>query len=238
MVAYRWIWLEKKPIGGIEEMEVQHRGWDWSIANSDSWDEISGEFLPVAIRWANEYHSIIDIGAGKGRHSFFFAERGFQVKAIDLSENGVEYIRAKSQEKGLTVDAVVADMTNLPFSDESFDCSIYFHTIYHTNYAGVKKTLNEIHRVLKDNGEAFVTFNTKDNPNYNADLSSDGYTIILTEGHECGMPHCYLNEKELVSLLKESNFKIISMNKTTNYVRNGKKSLGVHFFVHIKKTNA
>ena len=214
-------------------MEIQHKGWDWSAVQSESWNEISEEFLPVAMSWSRKYHSILDIGAGKGRHSFFFARNGFKVNAIDLSENGIEYIKAGAQEENLDIEAAVADMTELPFDDKSFDCVICFHTIYHTDYAGVQKALREIHRVLKESGEAYISFNTKDNPNFDAALSSDGYTIIRTEGHESGMPHCYVNERELLGLLKE--FKIVSMNKTINYIRNEKKSLGVHFYVHVIK---
>lgn len=217
-------------------MEIQHKGWDWSIINSETWNEISGEFLPVAMNWIAKYHSVLDIGAGKGRHSFFFAEKGFKVNSIDLSESGIEYIRTKAQEKGLNVDAAVANMTELPFDDESFDCVICFHTIYHTNFEGLKKTLSEIHRVLKEDGEAYITFNTKDNPNFNADLSSDGYTIIPTEGHESGIPHCYVNEMDLFELLKD--FRIVSANKIINYIRKERQSLGVHFFVHIRKINS
>lgn len=214
-------------------MDIKHKGWDWSAITSESWNEISEEFLPVAMRWSNKYHSILDIGAGKGRHAFFFAERGFDVSAIDLSENGVEYIKTKAKKSGYNVEAAVADMTKLPFDNESFDCVICFHTIYHTNYLGVKKALREIHRVLKDAGEAYISFNTKDNPSYHVDLSSDGYTIIPTDGHESGIPHCYVDEGDLLELLKD--FRIVSMNKVTNYIRKGKKSLGVHYFVHIIK---
>lgn len=34
-----------------------------------------------------------------------------------------------------------------------FDCVICFHTIYHTNFVGVKKAIDEIYRVLNENGE-------------------------------------------------------------------------------------
>ena len=216
-------------------MEIQHRGWDWSTVKSESWNEISEEFFPVAMSWCGKYHSILDIGAGKGRHSFFFAQNGFKVNAIDLSESGIEYIRTKAQERKLDIETAVADMTELPFGDESFDCVICFHTIYHTDYVGVKKALSEIHRVLKESGEAYISFNTKDNPNFDSVLSSDGYTIIRTQGHESGMPHCYVNEKDLFGLLKD--FRIVSLNKTINYIRKEKQSPGVHFYVHIKKQN-
>ena len=70
-------------------MEIQHKGWDWDAVKSESWNEISEEFLPVALSWVRKYHSVLDIGTGKGRHAFFFAKNGFKASAIDLSESSI-----------------------------------------------------------------------------------------------------------------------------------------------------
>ena len=189
-------------------VEIQHKGWDWDAVKSESWNEISEEFLPVALSWVRKYHSVLDIGTGKGRHAFFFAKNGFKVSAIDLSESSITYVKEQIKEKGL-------------------------HTIYHTSYDGVVKALREINRVLKDKGEAFISFNTKDNPHYVKEKTVDGYTMIATEGHEAGIPHCYVDENDLFGLLQD--FEILSMNKEINYVRKGKGTHGVHFYVHVAK---
>ena len=160
-------------------MEIQHKGWDWDAVKSESWNEISEEFLPVALSWVRKYHSVLDIGTGKGRHAFFFAKNGFKASAIDLSESSITYVKEQIKEKGLdNIDARVEDMAELSYENQSFDCVICFHTIYHTSYDGVVKALREINRVLKDKGEAFISFNTKDNPHYVKEKTVDGYTMI------------------------------------------------------------
>lgn len=215
-------------------VEIQHKGWDWDAVKSESWNEISEEFLPVALSWVRKYHSVLDIGTGKGRHAFFFAQNGFKASAIDLSESSITYVKEQIKEKGLdNIDARVEDMTELSYENQSFDCVICFHTIYHTSYDGVVKALREINRVLKDKGEAFISFNTKDNPHYVKEKTVDGYTMIATEGHEAGIPHCYVDENDLFGLLQD--FEILSMNKEINYVRKGKETHGVHFYVHVAK---
>ena len=215
-------------------VEIQHKGWDWDAVKSESWNEISEEFLPVALSWVRKYHSVLDIGTGKGRHAFFFAQNGFKASAIDLSESSITYVKEQIKEKGLdNIDARVEDMTELSYENQSFDCVICFHTIYHTSYDGVVKALREINRVLKDKGEAFISFNTKDNPHYVKEKTVDGYTMIATEGHEAGIPHCYVDENDLFELLQD--FEILSMNKEINYVRKGKETHGVHFYVHVAK---
>ena len=215
-------------------VEIQHKGWDWDAVKSESWNEISEEFLPVALSWVRKYHSVLDIGTGKGRHAVFFAKNGFKASAIDLSESSITYVKEQIKEKGLdNIDARVEDMTKLSYENQSFDCVICFHTIYHTSYDGVVKALREINRVLKDKGEAFISFNTKDNPHYVKEKTVDGYTMIATEGHEAGIPHCYVDENDLFELLQD--FEILSMNKEINYVRKGKETHGVHFYVHVAK---
>lgn len=99
-----------------------------------------------------------------------------------------------------------------------------FHTIYHTDFAGVKKAIDEIHRVLNENGEAYITFNSKDNISFKEKDTIDGNTIIKKSEIEEGIPHCYVDEKEVEDLL--SAFEIISMSKITEYTRKGKRCVG------------
>lgn len=215
-------------------MSVEHKGWDWKNVQSESWNIISEEFLPIALSWCEKFESILDVGAGKGRHAMFFAKNGLKSCAVDFSKDGIDYISAKSKESNLEIDARVADMTELPFDNESFDGVICFHTIYHSDYQGVKKALSEIHRVLKPGGEAYITFNAKDNPNFIEEQSVDGYTMIPDEGMEKGIPHCYVDAKDIFEIM--DGFDIISLNETINFVRRGEMTRGIHYFVHVAKT--
>lgn len=214
-------------------MNVVHKGWNWENIDSESWLDVSEEFLPVALKWREQFHSILDIGAGKGRHSIFFAENGFDVSAIDISESSVEIIAKEARNRNLKIDVNIADMTDLPFADGKFDCVVCFHTIYHTDYSGLKKAINEIYRVLTAKGEAYITFNSKENRNFKEEDTIDGNTIIKSSEMEEGIPHCYVDEKEIEDLL--SSFQIVSMSKITEYVRKEKRVCRVHYYTHIKK---
>ena len=212
-------------------MKAEHKGWDWTNVTSESWIRISEEFLPVALQWKEKFHSVLDIGAGKGRHAFFFAENDFQVSAVDYSPSSIALIKQTAEEGNLAVDARVCDMTQLPYENESFDCVICFHTIYHTDYEGMRKAVSEIGRVLKKNGEAYITFNSKENVKFQEEETADGFTMIPKEGREAGIPHCYVNKLDIEELL--GRFKIISLNKVQNYVRREKPVTGIHYFVHV-----
>ncbi len=55
---------------------------------------------------------IIDLACGSGRHSILFAERGFNVTAVDLSENLLNVARVAAGSLGLDINFVNADLRN------------------------------------------------------------------------------------------------------------------------------
>lgn len=58
----------------------------------------------VAADW--EPGSLLDLGAGEGGDSLWFAERGWQVTAVDISPTALGRARAEAERRGLAADAV------------------------------------------------------------------------------------------------------------------------------------
>jgi 2-polyprenyl-3-methyl-5-hydroxy-6-metoxy-1,4-benzoquinol methylase len=56
--------------------------------------------------------SFLDCGCGKGRHSLYLAEKGYEVTGMDISEQNIQ--EAKRFEKA-NLSFYVHDMRNLPF---------------------------------------------------------------------------------------------------------------------------
>jgi SAM-dependent methyltransferase len=75
---------------------------------------------------------VLELGAGQGRDSLFFAERGFNVQALDFAESGVLAISAKAKEARLqdSLRASTHDCREpLPFAAGSFD-ACYSHMLF------------------------------------------------------------------------------------------------------------
>lgn len=68
-------------------------------------------------------------GDGEGRNGVWLAERGCRVTTVDASTFGVEKAKKLAAERGVTIDARQADLTNWDWPIASFDllASIYLH---------------------------------------------------------------------------------------------------------------
>ncbi len=103
------------------------------------WDEryrrgehIPVEPLPLLVRVADMLApgKALDLACGTGRHAIFLAERGWQVKAVDASRVGIELMLARARERGVSVDACIADLESGEFiiEPEAYDliCLCYY----------------------------------------------------------------------------------------------------------------
>ncbi|MSR84946.1 methyltransferase domain-containing protein [Candidatus Uhrbacteria bacterium] len=54
---------------------------------------------------------VLDLGAGDGRHALYLADKGFQVKAIDLSTAGIEKLQQLAESRGFVIQTEVADVS-------------------------------------------------------------------------------------------------------------------------------
>ncbi len=128
--------------------------------NTESfYDLIADEFDKTRVRLWNCVTSfldlfpsnskILDIGCGNGKYMNYRID--LIMKGIDISSKLVEICNNKG------FDVIKASMTNIPFSDNSFDGIICIASYHHLdNDEDRKTTLNEIYRILKYNGIAFI----------------------------------------------------------------------------------
>lgn len=114
--------------------------------------------------------TILELGAGQGRDTLFFARSGFLVQALDYSEAGVAAIREKSKALGLSglITPLRHDVRQrLPFADGSID-ACYSHMLFcmALTTAELEFLANEVRRVLKPGGICMYTVRHTEDPHY------------------------------------------------------------------------
>ncbi|MBW4085041.1 class I SAM-dependent methyltransferase [Paenibacillus sp. S150] len=212
---------------------VQSKEWQWEIVKDTIWLEPSEESRFYCEKWKREGRkSLLDIGAGLGRHSILFAVHHFAVSAVDLSEYAINYLNHWSEKEGLSISTKVCDMKKLPFPDQTFDCIWAYHSISHTDSLGFAEILEDVERVLKPGGEIYLSLASKDSGNYSKGLlpQLDRNTIIKTEeGPEKGIPHFYVDLGDILTLFK--HFKIERVRHVDDCYSQGEITDNKHYFI-------
>ena len=151
---------------------------------------------------------IIELGAGLGRDTIYFAKNSIHVVALDYSQSGLEAINQKAKKNSLS-NSITTNFFDvrkkLPFEDNSVE-ACYSHMLYcmALTTSELENLNNEIYRVLKPNGiNIYTARHTKDGDYKNGihrgeDLyEKDGFIVH------------FFSEKKVKSLLK--GFKNISI---------------------------
>ncbi len=91
--------------------------------------------------------SVLDICCGSGMISEYYAKKGAKVSGIDLSPEAVERAIIRSERYDFEAEFRIADSTNLPFPDNSFDIVSVHDGLHHLD--NPKKAVEEMIRLAK-----------------------------------------------------------------------------------------
>jgi len=104
---------------------------------------------------------IVELGAGLGRDTLFFAKNSINVEALDYSAAAIEIINKKALESKLSnlISAKIFDIRKkLPFEDNSVE-ACFSHMLYcmALSTSDLKNLNNEVLRILKPGGVNIYT---------------------------------------------------------------------------------
>lgn len=157
---------------------------------------------------------ILDIGCGGGRHVKLFAEQGFATYGADFSGEGIRQTQTMLAKHNLTAELTQCDMTKLPYEDGFFDGAISFGVFYYLDSKGMKKSIIELHRVLKKGGKAFINARSTDDYRFGKGKKVENNTFLLDIGET--------NEKDMMVhfLSKDDIYAYFSIFNKINFERN------------------
>ena len=222
---------------------IKSKGWNWKVVKDDSncvWKNPSIESYYLLNRWTSlKMKKFLDLGCGLGRHSVLFAQNGFDVSCFDISEDAISKTKKWCEEENLNCDYQVGDMLKLPYKDNEFDCILCRNVISHTDTEGMKMIVKELKRVLKKDGECYLTLGSKDTWGFKQvdwPLIDPNTRLRMEEGPEYKVPHFYTDYNLCQELFKD--FEIVNIYQVVDYFKSKDKvSSSYHYHLLIKNTN-
>jgi len=175
------------------------------------------EFL-TNVRYIERYlkpgASILDIGAGAGEYSLYFARQGYSVCALELADANLRAFRSKLTPE-LPVELVQGNAVDLSrYADASFDVVLLFGPLYHLHReADRQQCIQEAKRVCKPDGTLFFAFISNDfviltefanRPDYFSNGDYDKQTFALED-----FPFVFHTVSECREMLQRGGVRIL-----------------------------
>lgn len=217
------------------------KSWNWEMLaenQKEYWRNPSEESYYLVNRWKMQgKKDFLDLGCGLGRHSILFGKNGFTVRCFDLSEEALKSTKKWAEEEELQFQYSQGDMLALPYEDNSVDCILCRNVISHSDTNGVIQAISEIKRILREDGECFLTLASKETWGFKREdwpLLDENTRVRMDDGPEHGIPHFYVNYEEARALF--TGFEIVSISHVeTYYEHDGKQYNSAHFHILIRK---
>ena len=147
---------------------------------------------------------VIDIGAGEGRNTFYLAEKGFQVTAIEPSVIGAREILSQAQSFSQDIYVINDVYLTQTLTEIDFDIIVAVTSLDHMIYDDVIQSVLDIKQRLKKGGYVFAVVFTEDDPGNRNDVKN---------ASDCAnqIKH-YFRQNELKKLF--SDFEILEYKET------------------------
>ena len=156
-----------------KKLDQQSQYWEASFLSKPEMFGLEPSLAAIkALKLFKEQNiiNIVELGAGLGRDTVFFAQNSIRVEALDYSNTSIETINNKSKKLNLTdfIKSKVFDVRKkLPFEDNSIE-GCFSHMLYcmALSNSDLENLNNEICRILKPGGINIYTVRHLDDGDY------------------------------------------------------------------------
>ena len=178
------------------------------------WPLLREELEEMAVRWQSG--KLLNVGCAHGPDFLPFSQ-GFELCGVDSSPAMLKQALRYSAKVKIYVNLIAADALFLPFPDNTFDWAISVATYHHIKGSEERgKAFVELKRVLKPQGEAFLTVWNYGQPRFWLKSKEQQVPWRLKEETVYRYYHLF-SYGELRKLLVKTGWEIITMSPEKSY---------------------
>lgn len=102
---------------------------------------------------------ILEVGAGTGAYSLYYANKGYHVDSLELVESNIDVMKKKIT-KDMNINVIQGNAIDLSaYQDNTFDITLVLGPLYHLfKEEDDEKAIKEAIRVTKPHGKIFIAF--------------------------------------------------------------------------------
>lgn len=182
------------------------------------WIEKPSIFAKQAVNYFPGAGKILELGAGFGQDSRFFADKGYAVTSTDTGDLAISENKKRSSSEKIQIRRLNI-REKFPFDKESFDV-VYAHlSLHYFDDETTQDIFDEIYRVLKKGGIFAFFTNSTDDPEFNTGKKIEDHYFEIDR-----LKKRYFNAKEALKYAHRFNA-IVCDNKGETYKDSAK---GIH----------
>lgn len=114
-------------------------------------------------RYLKENDRILEVGAGTGRYSLYYASKGYKVDSVELIQSNIDVFKTKIKDD-MDINVIQGNALDLSmYEDETFNVTLVLGPLYHLfTKEDKEKAISEALRVTKKGGMIFLAYITND----------------------------------------------------------------------------
>ncbi len=138
-------------------MSIRTNYEKWYEGEEYYWGLEPGSFLDELIDLCPpaENRRVLDIGCGEGKDAVYMAQKGYDVTAFDLTENGIKKTIALAKDRGTKINAYVDDINTFE-TDKQFDIIYSTGTVQYLFEENKTGFFEKLEKIIKPNGIVFI----------------------------------------------------------------------------------
>ena len=170
---------------------------------------------------------LLCIGFGEGQNLEYMSDLGFTCYGTEIAESRFDRAKEKLSRRGVSLKLV--DSNALPYKSKFFDFVVAWQSIYYNDEVGLKKTLSEVHRVLKTKGTFLSSMLSDKHALCAKKIGKNIYSPNISSQKDC-VVYGFKNKKQILTLY--GKFKNI---KIGFYATSLFKSYDFHYVIYCSK---